>query len=386
MRWKDDAVGGGNFVYELSKRLLSSFDVFVLAPRSKNSKKEEVIDDLKVRRFKQFPLINIELTKMGGILSNLKKNKILYFILPFFLLQQFISIARLVKSEKIEIIHAHWIIPQAFIAVLYRKISGAKIKILATIHGSDFLGLSGKFGNKLKKYVFDNIDELTVVSASLKDAVVEFGYKKEIYVYSMGIDTTMFSPDKKNPNLKARFSINGEYLLYVGACTENKGIRYLVEAIPKIVAEYPDLKLLIIGDGVLKTEMISLVEQQNVQDNVLFLGAILNNELPEFYATADIFVMPSLYDGFGLVNIEAMSCGTLPIVSDIPVFREIIEDGKTGVLVELKNSEKLASAVVRYLRNPEENIKMASRCRQDIIGKFDWVIVGNNYRELLLKV
>jgi len=383
MRWKDDSFGGGNFVYELSKRLLSTFEVFIITPRAKNSKKEEVIGSLKIRRFNQFPIFNIELTKMGGILNNLKKNRILYLILPFFLLQQYISIARLVRSEKIEIIHAHWIIPQALLAVLYRKLSKSKIKILATIHGSDFQGFNNSLGIRIKKYVLNNIDELTVVSTSLRDAVQEFGYKKEIYVYSMGIDTEKFSPNCKNNEVKKKLQIEGEFLLFIGSCIEEKGLRYLIEAMPAITMEYSRAKLVIVGDGYLITEMVELSEKLSISDKVIFTGVLPNNVLPEYYATADVFVMPSLSEGFGLVNIEAMSCEALVVASDISVFREVINDGITGILFEPKNPTKIAETIINCLNHSNLYTKIRTNARKDVVLKYDWIIVAERYKKII---
>jgi len=386
MRWKGDSLGGGHFVYELSKRLIDAFDVFVLAPRARKSKKEEVIDNLKIRRFNQFPLINTELAKMGGILNNLKKNKLLYFVLPFFLLQQLISISRIVRAEKVEVIHAHWIIPQAFLAVLYRKLSGSKVKILATIHGSDFWKMDSKLSRRMKKYVFNNIDELTVVSTYLRDAVIEFGYAKEVYVYPMGVDATMFSPNKIDLTLKDRLKINREFILFAGACTENKGIKYLIEAVPKIVEVFPLLKLIVIGDGPLKTDMIKLAGQLNIKENVIFLGAIPNNELPEYYATADVFILPSFSEGFPVALMEAMSSGCIPICSDIPVFKSVLDEGKTGFIVELQSSESISDKVISVLKNKNNCNDIRSEIRSYAVNNFDWSGISKKYELLLSEV
>ena len=386
MRWKNDSSSGHVFVYELSKRLLDTFDVFVLAPCARKSKKEEEIDGLKIHRFNQFPLFNIELAKIGGILNNLKRNRFLYFVLPFFLIMQLISIARIVRIEKIDVIHAHWIIPQAFLAILYKKLSRANIKIIATIHGSDFWKLDSKFSRRIRKYVFNNIDELTVVSTFLRDAVIEFGYKKEVYVYPMGVDTATFSPDKKSLTIKERLKLSGECLLFVGACTENKGIRYLIKAIPSIVKVYPRVKLIIIGDGPLKVEMIKLARQLNVEESVIFLGAMLNNELPEYYATADYFILPSFSEGFPVALMEAMSSGCIPICSDIPIFNSVLDEGKTGFIIETQCFESISDKVISALKNIDTNSDIRSEIRSYAVKNYDWSDICGKYELLLSKV
>ena len=385
MRWKDDFAGGGHFVYMLSKSLRNTFDVFVLSPRSGKSKKEEVIDGLNINRFNQFPLLNIELTKTEGIPSNLSRNKFLYFALPFYLLLQYLAISRVVKSKKIDIIHAHWIIPQALLAVLFRKMTKSKVKIIATIHGSDFWGFNNKLGRRLKKYVFDNIDELTVVSTPLRDAVHEFGYKKEIYVYPMGIDTSEFSPEIRDSKIRKELRIEGECLLFVGSCVEEKGIRFLIEAMPTIIREYPKAKLIVVGEGNIKSDMIKLSEKLLVKDSIIFTGIIANNQLPEYYTNADLFILPSFSEGFPVSLMEAMSCGCIPICSDIHIFKSVLEEGKTGFIVELKSSKSISDKVISALKSKEIE-KIRNEVRSYAVENFDWSIVSKNYESILEKV
>jgi len=142
------------FVYELSKRLAQKegFHIVVLTPFRKGSKVFEERDGLRIYRFKYGFTSLCE----GGILPNLKKNKFLFFQVPFFLFFAFVNLAKIVKKEKIDIIHAHWIIPQGFISVLYKKLFRKKeLKIICTSHGSDLFGLQNPFMKKIKKiFVF----------------------------------------------------------------------------------------------------------------------------------------------------------------------------------------------------------------------------------------
>ena len=94
---------------------------------------------------------------------------------------------QLVKKEKIDIIHAHWLIPNGFIAVLFKKIYKCNFKMIATVHGSDIWGFDNKIGFLLKKYTLNNIDSLSVVSNALKEKLSEFGYKKRSVCLSDGI-------------------------------------------------------------------------------------------------------------------------------------------------------------------------------------------------------
>jgi len=131
------------------------------------------------------------------MISNLRKNWRLARVIPFYILFQFISLVRIVRKENVQIIHAHWIIPQGLVAVIYKMICNRKIKILATIHGSDFWSFNNPFGKILKKFIISRVDCLTVVSKALETEVRKMVPRDNIFVCPMGIDTNQFSPEIK---------------------------------------------------------------------------------------------------------------------------------------------------------------------------------------------
>jgi hypothetical protein len=135
-RWENDTEPA--FVFELSRRLAASFDVTVLSPRTPGSKRQENMAGLRVIRFPYF-LQRWEKLAMhgGGILNKLKSNPLYYLMIPFFLLGQLRAVVGLLRSERFDIIHAHWLIPQGFVAALSLLITRQKIPLLCTSHGGD---------------------------------------------------------------------------------------------------------------------------------------------------------------------------------------------------------------------------------------------------------
>ncbi len=304
-RWKDDT--NPPFVYELSKRLTDKFDVHVLAPSFPGAKDYEIMDKMKVHRFHYFFKKYEKLAGSGGILPTLKKNKWFYLQVPFFMVAEFFALKTLVRQIKPDIIHAHWIIPQGFIAALVKKFTG--VPYVVTSHGSDIMGLKGFI--KPKRFTLENAKAITVVSNDLKSTVLkEINSKLNIQVIPMGIDTKLFSPRKKDLSLKKKYSINGPFLLFVGRLAPEKGIDLLIEAMPEVIKKSPESKLLIIGDGTLKKQLVKKVEELNLKDNVLFLGWINHKDLPRYYATADILISPSKREGYGLTMAEAVASGS----------------------------------------------------------------------------
>ncbi|MBL4735700.1 MAG: glycosyltransferase [Flavobacteriales bacterium] len=380
-RWKDE--GLDTFMLEYAHTMAENFEVFVLAPRSKGSKKNEVWGNLKICRHKQFPIINANLAYGNGILGNLKKNPLLFFVIPFYFFLQLFAIKRIVKKHDIAIIHAHWILPQGVTSVLYKKIFNAKIKILATIHGSDLLGVNNRIGNRLKKMVFGNIDGLSVVNEALKDGVRGLGAQNNVSVCPMGIDTARFSPAKRDPDLKKTLGISGEFLLYVGSCIETKGIRVLITAMPLLVKEFPTIKLVIIGEGYLQTEMVSLTRALEIQDNVTFLGSVPNKELPIYFATADVFVLPSFSEGYSLVVREALSCETLTITTDLPVFNDNSVLNEVLFKTKAGSHNDIADKAEYILKNKEQLASLRKKGREYAIESADWSAIGDKYTDIL---
>ena len=284
----------GSFTYELCLQLSYYFNIFVLTPNYNDFPKKEIINNIKIFRFNFFPRIFNFYPFKYGIFPSIRKNKFNYLLLPFFFIAQLFAIIRTLKKEKIKIINAHWIIPQGLIVVIYKKIFNKKVKILATIHGGDIFGIKGRFATYLKKYTLQNIDELTVVSNAIKSKVKELGYRKHIYVYPMGVDTKLFNSDKKDKQLRKTLQIGENFLLFVGSLSENKGIKYLIQAIPYVLERFPSTTLIIIGTGILEKEFKKLSNSLNLNNNVKFIGAIEHESLPSYYATADIFIGPSI--------------------------------------------------------------------------------------------
>ena len=194
----------------------------------------------------------------------------------------------------------------------------------------------------------------------------------------MGIDCAVFTPGKTNILGSQR-----PVLLFVGIDFKRKGLDHLIHSLPDIIKEHPYLRLVVVGKSNQSDEMEQLARNDDVHDHIDFLGAIPYTRLPQYFADADLFVLPSLSEGFGLVIIESMSCGTIPIVSDIPPFYDIITDKETGYFVDLSIKGSLAQKINDVLANPEGTKPMRKSARDYVINHFDWAIVSGNYTELI---
>ncbi len=376
------------FVYELSRRLARHFDITVLTPNYPEALASEKMAELQVHRFRYFFKKLELLAGSEGILPTLKKKPLFNLLVPFFLLGELRALLKLTRETKPDIIHAHWILPQGFIAALAKKITG--VPYIVTTHGGDIYGMQGKFATALKRYALHNAAHVTVVSKDIRQTLKQkFGEEIPTEVLSMGVDSQLFHPDRKSPALREKYKISGPFLLFVGRLTEKKGGRYLIEAMPAVLKNFPESKLLIIGTGELHRELSDLVNSLGLQHRLIFTGAIPNNELPEYFATADIFIGPSIQaaggdtEGFGLTFVEAAMSGCIVVASDVGGISDIIEDGKTGYLVREKDPAAIADALCTILKQTDTLADIRTAARQKMISQFDWQVIAAKYKEVL---
>jgi len=378
-RWENDTEPA--FVFELSRRLTEKFEVTVLSPRTPGSKEREDIAGLRVIRFPYF-FNRWEKLAMhgGGILNQLKTNPVYYLMIPFFLLGQLLAVVRLLRNQRFDLIHAHWLIPQGFIAALSLLITRKKIPLLCTSHGGDLFALKGKGLQRLKRWVMDKSNALTVVSQAMKKTVVAMGIDPDkVEVIPMGVDLKgLFTPD---PGVQRKT----DELLFVGRLVEVKGLQTLFDAMPKVLAKYPGIRLIVAGAGPLESELRASAKKLDIADRVDFRGMVMQSKLPELYRQATMAVFPfvvtksGVQEGFGLVVVEAMGCGCPVIAGDLPALHDTVIHEENGLLFESGNSQALADAIIRMLADPDLCFRLAGEGRKRVVQKFDWEIVAGKY-------
>jgi glycosyltransferase involved in cell wall biosynthesis len=374
----------GHFVHGLIKSLVPEYDVFVVAPWSKGYAKEEIIDGVNVFRHRQFPLFDIELAHGAGIPDRLKRNKLLVLVIPFFLLYQFVMAFNLIRKEKIGIVHAFWMIPQGLIAILLKKLFFSNIKIVCSVLGADINGFNGGLGTKLKQTALNNVDALISQSKPMSDKARELGYKKEVYDYPLSIDSDVYHPNKRADRLRKEHGIEGKFLLFVASLTGRKGIKYLIQAMPAILAADPKSKLIIIGDGDVRSETEAQVAELKIKESVVFLGFLSPDSLPEYFASCDIFILPSLSEGFPVVVISAISCGAVTLVTNLPVFEELsATHSNLLTVVEKENPAAISSAVVNIFENFSAYREKSVANRQFVLDNFSAATIALKYKQLL---
>lgn len=379
-RWKNDIMPP--FVYELSKRIAKKYEVYIIAPHYPGAKKYEIMEEMKIYRFKYCFDKWEKLSGDKEILQVLKSNKLNYFLIITFVIVEIIALIKIMIKFRPTVIIAHWIIPQGFSAICYKKIfRDNKIKIICVSHGGDIFGLRKL--NFIKKWIVNNCNVINVVSKAIKSEVLKMGVRKNllIRVISMGVDEKKFNPQQYDRKLKKRYKIKGPLLLFVGRLAEKKGVKYLIIAMKDVIRKIPEAKLLIIGTGALEEELKIFTKRLDLEDNILFLGGIPNHRLPKYYATADIFIGPSIIseggdrEGLPVTFMEAMACGCPVIATDLSGNRDIIINGINGCFIRQKDSKDIEDKIISRLKNRWNRNKIADFIKNN----YSWKVIVNKY-------
>lgn len=376
-RWHEDTTP--SFVFDLAVRLTKDYHVIVLAPHAKGAKRYEIMSGIEVIRYRYFFDWGEVLAYNNGILGNLKKNPLTYLAIPLMLISQIISLITLLRSKNIDVIHAHWSIPNGICAAISLSLLTVKTKLVCTLHGSD-LRLSNRFFVWLHQRVFKKSCAITTVSQYLFESAVAMGAASfKLSVMPMGVDTQ--NKFKPNNNIG-----NRDKLLFVGRLIKNKGVDILLKAMAIVVATRSDQQLVIVGEGLELNSLKKMTNDLNISNNVTFLGSKSHEVLPEFYQQALIFISPTLDEGFGLTIAEAMACECAVIASNIGAVNELITDQKTGLLFEVGNHEALAACILRLLTDSGFCETLMRNGREKVINNFGWEQSAARYKKLFDKL
>ncbi len=370
-------------MFELCRRLTKHYTIHVLAPHALGAAFEEELDGLRVMRFRYFFKKWQRLTYQGGILANLKQNPWRYGLVPFFLLTEFWALRNLLRRERFDLIHAHWLLPQGLVAAMACRFLKQPPPLLCTSHGGDLFALRGGLSNKVKRFVLSHCTALTVVSRSMRDKALTLSAAREkIHVIPMGVDL-------RDRFVPAATRTEDKSLLFVGRLVEKKGLRYLIDALPLIIEKHPNASLLIAGNGPEEDAGKEQVARLGLNDHVHFMGSITNNRLPAIYQSADVVIFPSVVadngdqEGFGLVLVEALGCECATVVSDLPAMQDIVIDGTSALVVPQKNVRQLANKVTTLLDHPALRRSLGKEGRNYVLKHYDWSRITQQYEALI---
>jgi glycosyltransferase involved in cell wall biosynthesis len=243
----------------------------------------------------------------------------------------------------------------------------------------------------LDPYLAHIMNSSDVVVSPVKRTIIyakHQGCKKEIKIVPHGVDTAWFNVNVNGSIQRKKLGVEkGDIvILSVQRLVQRKGLEYLIYAIPTVVKENPHVKFVIIGEGPEKVKLKELAKTLKVSERIIFLGFVSSDDLPRYYSACDIFALPSLYEQFGLVLAEAMACGKPVVSTEVGAIPEVVENGKTGLLVEPKNPTQFAEALLKLANDKNLRKKMGGAGRKKAEKEYDWNIIARKYLEEYEKI
>lgn len=316
-----------------------------------------------------------------------------YLISPLMYLFGMISLLKLVRREKIDIISSHWIIPNGFIARLVKFVT--RVPYTATIPGADvYMGGKNELFRQMVGFSTKGADYIISDSAYYISQLNDLGfYPKKVSIIRYGVNTQDFKPRNKDKNLLKEMGIgfDNKVVLGVGRMVVQKGFIYLLRAFKQIYKKIPKSKLIIVGDGYEKKRLEREAKKLKIEDKVILPGTILYNQLSKFYNIADCFVVPSFKDREASLDaspvsmMEAMACGVPVVATRFAASKDLVVGGKTGYLVQERNSNQIANALVKLLKK-NDKAKIKDEVRKIAVNNFSVEQISKKYIEIFEKV
>ncbi len=292
------------------------------------------------------------------------------------------------RYERLDVLHVHYAIPHAISGYLAQRMlwehHGIALPVITTLHGTDItlVGLEPSF-YPVVRFSLEHSDAITAVSSFLAEKTRhQFLVQRPIEVIPNFVDTGFFTP-QPNAELRRQFAPNGEFILmHVSNFRPVKRSPDTVRILAEVRSVLP-AKLILIGDGPERGEAERLARQLGIEEHVRCLGK--QPTTPELLSIADIFLLPSQSESFGLAALEAMSCGVPVVATSAGGIPELVRHGETGFLAEIGDIERMARYCLELLSNPKKHQLFRQQARQRALT-FDTNLIVPLYEQLYQRV
>ncbi len=304
-----------------------------------------------------------------------KSLRILYVIVPF------------LNKSPYDVVHCHFG-PNGNTGVFLKDVGLFKGKVITSFYGYDISRYIREQGEDVYDYLFSKGDLFLALSNRMKEELIKLGCKKQkIVVHRLGVDISRFnfSPRKLKNNGK-------ENLLTIARLVEKKGVQYGVQAVAEVLKKHPNIEYKIVGDGLLKGDIASLINELNISDNVQLIGWRRQEEIVELLKETDILLAPSVtaqdgdQEGTPTVLMEALAQG-IPVISTyhsgIP---ELVTDGVSGFLVPERDTNTLAERLMYLIEHQEIWSEMGKAGRKYVEKNYDVNKLNDRLVELYLRL
>ena len=297
------------------------------------------------------------------------------------------KLVEVARHHQLDLVHVHYAVPNAVSAVLARQILAPQpLPVVTTLHGTD-ITLVGNDPNYLEttRFGVQQSDAVTAVSSALRDQTYQqLGLCKPIDVVPNFIDPARFAEASKGPGARRWARRKDEKLLvHISNFRPVKRVLDVVEVFRRVLAEVP-ARLLLVGDGPERVKAELKCREESTCGAITFLGSLPLIE--EVLVGADLFLLPSESESFGLAALEAMACHVPVVATDVGGLPEVVAHGETGYLFPVGDVASMAEAAIRVLRDDELRARLGRAARKRAVEHFDQDRVVARYREIYQRV
>jgi len=324
--------------------------------------------------------------------GNVRFRKRVLALSPFLFAGAYRAFLNLVRRKKPDVLHAHWILPNGFIAGQVAKATG--VPLLIQLHGSDvFTAEKNALFRSMARSAAKNADYILSPSPDLTRRLGNLGIDTSKIGLVPNTVEADFSNDISSEQLSSLKNSLGvpagnTVVLAMGRMVYVKGFDYLLTAFQVVAAKYENVTLVLAGGGVLYDDMKRKAAELRIADRVIMPGAVMRDEVPVYFKMADMFVVPSIrhesgaVDGLPVVVPEAMAAGLPLIASDLSGIPVLVKDGLTGILVKERDVEGIESAITHLIENSAERCAMGERARKVILNSVNYDTVSHYISDL----
>ena len=304
-------------------------------------------------------------------------------------LPQFLHAASALALGKYDCLHCGDLFPQALNGVYLRRLF--EVPLLVFCHGDEVSQTDRRrFQPRVRDFIYHQADAVVAANQFACDGLVRIGVPGErIHKLTPGVDLERFAPRPRSDELIEKYGLQGKkVLLTVARLVPRKGHKVVLQALPKVLREIPNLKYLIAGEGPEKDNLQKLVAELGLQEVVVFVGDVPHDEICDFYSLCDVFIMVNRLEAggdvesFGMVFTEANALGKPVVGGKSGGAAEAVLDGKTGFLVDPGSAEEVASRLLLLLNNEDLCKRMGLAGLTRAQAEFNWSTRAQALREI----
>ena len=380
------------YVHDINRHLVRrGHSVTVVTPGNPSLPASESFDGVQVVRFPMDLPVDLTYGRVAQSRVSFLAKFARLAVMAHYLEAQYRATVAAAREHGADLLHAHWAIPTGPAAVQAARRLG--LPSIITMHGGDvYVNPDQGYDFPTRWYVrpalrwtLRHASALTAITEDCRQHALRAGAPKEsIHLVFNGTDLVRFGPAAAGRVVDPRY---GPHMIF--ACRQlfpRKGIRFLIDAAAQLKPRFPDLTVVVAGDGFERPELVRLAASLGIAKDVTFLGWVPNSDLPEYYRAAAVSVIPSLEEGFGIPAAEAMGCETPVVASDAGGLPEVVEHGVTGLIVPRGDSTALAGAIGELLADPARRAQMGRAGRERALRLFDWDRTAEEFERIYADV